>query len=233
MSVDINTIAQQISHDPKPLVLIDTCSLLDVVRVPIREENNATQIILGALKLLDLALQNKVYLAITSIVRAELESNLGEVRDEVLKLATRREKQVQHYVLCSKLAGLALQGADAFAIAALRDKLTDMVFGILAKSFEIKGDDACSGRAMKRVITNQAPASKGKNEAKDCDIIEHYLELAGLLRQSGFSKAMCFVTANSNDYGKPGEMRSPLDAQLKAWNIEYVNNFQWTVGLVS
>lgn len=232
MSHELMELAQAIVQNPKPLILIDTCSILDIIRVPIREELNAEQLIGGAQSLLENALGGKIYLAITSTVRIEYDTNLPEVQDGLKSLAEKREKQAKHYVLSTSLAGLPIAGAGPFAPDTLSGVLSQLAADIVSHTYEIEGSDACSGRAMGRVVGNQAPASKGKSEAKDCHIIEHFLELARSLRSLGFSEKIAFVTSNSNDYGKIGDLRPPLEDQFRVVDLHYVNNFRWALNLV-
>lgn len=77
-----------------------------------------------------------------------------------------------------------------------------------------------------------APAGRGKQEAKDCEIFEAFLDVGRTLRTRGFADSICFVTANSDDYGKPTEPKIPLEAELLGINARYVGSLTWALAVV-
>lgn len=82
-------------------------------------------------------------------------------------------------------------------------------------------------------VARQAPSDWGKSESKDCVIVEHYLKLAALLRQSRFTKAIIFITSNKKDYGSALILKPPLNIEFETQNILYCNNFRWAVNQAS
>src|SRR5438445_5757321 len=54
--------------------------------------------------------------------------------------------------------------------------------------------------AMRRVSAGVAPATKGRESATDCLIVETYLHVSRLLRAGGFDQAIVFVTTNTRDF---------------------------------
>jgi hypothetical protein len=229
MKVDIGGLIQNITANPKPVVLIDTCTLLDIVRIPIREEGKAEQIIKGAGELLNYAKQGDLYLSVTNTVQYEYNNNFNDVFSEAKTKAIKLEQQTKHYVLASSLAGVPITGAGPFDPDALLTALSNLANDILKTAFVIDNDDACGGRAYTRSMLGVAPASRGKPEHKDCNIIEHYLEIARRLKQSSFAEKIAFVTSNSNDFGSMPSPRNPLDQDFQAVNLLYGNNFKWAV----
>jgi hypothetical protein len=82
-------------------------------------------------------------------------------------------------------------------------------------------------QAGQRVIRGHPPASKGKQEYKDCEIFEHYLALARALRSSDFEPSLHFVSSNTNDYGSPGQLDATLDADLQSVRLTFVTDLSW------
>jgi hypothetical protein len=72
-----------------------------------------------------------------------------------------------------------------------------------------------------------APSSKGKPEYKDCHIVEHFLELARMLRSGGLTEKIVFVSSNTEDYGKGPDGRPPLDAEFRAVQLQFVTDIAW------
>src|SRR5471030_7143 len=161
MRFDIGVIAQKIIAAPKPVLLIDTCSLLDIVRIPTREDDKAEQIIKGAMGVLDRAKHGDLYLAIADTVHYEYHDNLETVLGEAKDMATKRERQAKHYVLASGLAGLPIAGPGPFVPEILLGILSQLATNIVNAAFVIDSDNMCNGRAYARSVQGRAPASKG------------------------------------------------------------------------
>jgi hypothetical protein len=66
----------------------------------------------------------------------------------------------------------------------LEQQLYNLSKMLLKTSLIVENDDNCKIKAMNRVSDDEAPAGSkhGKNEAKDCMIIEHYLCICRELR---------------------------------------------------
>jgi DNA-binding NarL/FixJ family response regulator len=62
-----------------------------------------------------------------------------------------------------------------------------------------EGQDVVS-RAWSRVAMARAPAAPGKQEMKDCVIVENYLEFTRQLRAHGSAQTVVFLSSNSEDY---------------------------------
>ena len=84
---------------------------------------------------------------------------------------------------------------------------------LLKASLLLPEDNDCLNRARRRSLDVRAPASHGKPSREDCEVVEHYLELSGLLKRGGFASKRVFVSSNSKDYRLAGH---DTDAELEA-----------------
>jgi len=222
---NIEAIVQHISENPAPVLLIDTCSLLDIIRVPHRANIHISHLE-GAKNLLRV----QHHLVVTKTVEIEYMHHLTptciELERYVLKFASNGERIIN-----------ALESMDLdyqFYISNIEkldlvQKLKSISDGILNKALIIEKDSQCIDKANTRTELYQAPARRNKSESKDCVIIEHYLKLAKLLQQNTFSKKIVFITSNSNDYGSAPNPKPPLDTEFVAQNVFYCNNFKWAL----
>jgi hypothetical protein len=234
MLLTLSEITNQINTNPAPLLLVDTCTFLDVIRVPYRE-NIQINMIDTTMTLISRAKLNppSLWLVSCDIVKAEWESNANEVCNE---LKMHISKYQQSGVRLGKILEKALPGITYYqpdlVTFSLEQHLYNLSKNLLEASLKIADDDDCLVRATKRVRMNQAPASKSKSEPKDCMIIEHYLALCQGLRNSGFSKKCIFVSSNVNDYGKPHNIHQPLDTQFNNLGIDFVTDLSWAMSMI-
>jgi hypothetical protein len=77
------------------------------------------------------------------------------------------------------------------------------------------------------------PASRAKQEFKDCEIFEEFLELASAIRRDGFEAPAVFVTPNSRDYGPPPDGHPRTASDLAALVAHYVANLSWARAVTS
>ncbi len=93
-----------------------------------------------------------------------------------------------------------------------------------------RGTD-CIGKARDRLWAGQPPASKSKQEFKDCEIFEEFLELVMSLRGHGFDKKTIFVTPNRHDYGDPPRGHDRIASDLEAVGAAYAANISWALAV--
>jgi hypothetical protein len=92
----------------------------------------------------------------------------------------------------------------------------------------VKARQALYRRAFHRISMNVRPARRGKDSAKDCLIVETYLETARVLRANDFQHDIVFLTTNPTDYeekGRPKILHPELLADFAAVNLAYQATF--------
>ena len=72
---DLTTI---VKNTPRPILLVDTCAFLDILRLPYRalSPEIAKTILADVLTICSMLYENKMYLAIPEIVKSEFQDNL-------------------------------------------------------------------------------------------------------------------------------------------------------------
>ena len=76
------------------------------------------------------------------------------------------------------------------------------------------------------------PASKAKQEFKDCEIFEEFLELMSLVRAQDDNAQAIFVTPNVNDYGPPPKGYTQVEEDLAPLNAQYCAHLSWARSLL-
>ena len=210
-----------ITGNPAPVVFLDSCILLDVVRAPLRNASSevrvACQILASAGKT-----PNTVHLLIGFPTPTEWTDHI----DEAVKDCT---IAVNSYNSLADICGyLALPGVATLPAAALGlpDLLRKLSENLLAAAIRLDHDAEALARAIDRVVAVHLPARKGGKGAKDAVILEHALEAARQLRAAGFAGTCVFASSNTSDFASPKStaLHPLLDADFTPVNLLYATS---------
>ena len=219
MPDSLERLARNILANRAPVLLLDTCAIIDIIRSPIRATKGD---LLGAAHRLLAhaeASPRRLWIVVNEQVAHEWRDNASNVAGEVRAEISRTETAARGLLASAReiapgqrMSDFSLGGLDLENLLLARGK------SLLDSASTIADDDICRQRAEGRMRKRLAPSSY-----KDCHIIEHFLELGGRLRKVGFSDPVIFVSSNTNDYGKsPGD--PPLDDEFRAVNCQFVTN---------
>lgn len=231
MKGSISDILKMVIDNPKPIIFIDTCALLDIVRAPIREDIPAENISTS----IDLYNSKNIWLIASEIVTTEWNENVVEVERTTLNTIKNLHKNLLIFKNSVKNSPTPSKWNYNYEITSfdIEKVLKQVSSKLKGKLNTIKIDADCTHKAGMRVIKGLAPSNKGKSEFKDCAIIEHYLELALRLKANSFKNKLIFVTSNKNDYGTPYDIKEPLKTEFSDNKIHYVNNFMEAIKSIS
>jgi hypothetical protein len=190
-----------ITGAPAPVVFLDSCVLLDIVRAPLR--NAASEVRVGNQFLASVRkVPATVYLVVGSPTPTEWNDHIDEaVRDCTTALNS-----------CNAVADvcghLAVPGVATLPPAALGlpDMLRQLSADLLAAAICLDHDGGALGRAVDRVVASLLPARKSGRGAKDAVILEHALETTRQLRAVGFAGPCVFASSNTSDFAAPTSM---------------------------
>jgi hypothetical protein len=218
--------AAQLSADDRPVLFLDTCVIVDIIRTTIR--CMGTHYVQRAIDLHGMltSVPPGCALVVASVVPAEWGSHAPRTRDEVRNQLARIQDQAQHFHAACGALGVGLAyGLPAYPAANLHDRLFDLSREILDRGVVLEPDGGCATRAIGRVVAKLAPSRQG-GEMKDCVIAEECLELARQLRSNGFARKCVFCTSNTNGYGNPDPA---LAADFLAVNLTFTTNLPWAL----
>lgn len=230
----IETLSREILASPAPLLLLDTCSVLDIIRTA-GDTRCRAGFIAGASEMIRMASKSPpgLWIVAAELVLSEWNDNCERVELDTRKRIIELDQNVKALTeVLNYLGSVPPEGASNFSEYAIESRLKGVAVNLLGVATVLQGDDGCSVLANRRAIMGWAPASRGKNASKDCMIIEHYISLCRELREAGFCSKCVFVSSNVNDYGKGGRPLSPLDENFRAVGIEYVTDLAWAGRIV-
>jgi hypothetical protein len=221
--------AVQLRADDRPVLFLDTCILLDVIRATYRCLAACVE---KAAELHGLLTSSppRGTLVVASMIPTEWADNAASIRDEVRAHLGKMQDQARHFHDACAILGITLSfGRPLYPGAGLADRLYDLSRLLLSSAVCLDADPGCTSRGVARVVTKTALSKQG-GEVKDCVIVEECLELTRQLRASGFGRKCVFCTSNLADYGGPGGGLHPtLAADFAAVSLNFTTNLPWAV----
>src|ERR1039457_1412502 len=227
-------LAAAIIAQPCPLLFLDTAAILDILRVPFRIELQV-DIVDSAASIVDdvLADPRRIWLVTTANVMHEFAGRRDEVSEE---LSGRMRELNQWIAQVSNVAKIAFPewrtGSFGWPELKLEQRILGIMDRLVGSMFIFQGTDACGKKAGDRVRAAIPPSSRAKQEFKDCEIFEEFLELLSAIRGQGFEQPAVFVTPNNKDYGPPPDGHPQIASELAALRAQYAANLSWARALV-
>jgi hypothetical protein len=184
-----------IQAHPVPVVFLDTCVLLDIIRAPLR---NAASAVEAAAELLTGTQHGppSVHLVIGCPTPKEWSDHV----DEVVTDCTTAVNSVN--AVSEAWGFLGMAGIPSLPAAAmiLPNRLRDLSKVLRDAAILLDKDADALSRAIDRVINVMRPMRKEGKGAKDAVIVEHAIGLTSALRVAGFAQRCVFVSSNTNDF---------------------------------
>lgn len=199
-----NFIGTIFSHDPKNILIWDTCSLLDILRLPYRNGDINTFKILNEIN--ELVQQGEIY----SICSA-LTINEWDEHQEVIKNDTQvsLEKTSIYHRNCIDITNEIY--TSVYESVPLYDKNLVNTFELIADQIIEKtiflDTESVANDALQRIALKRPPGSK-KQEFKDCTIWETSISVAKLVAVLGVPNRTIFYTVNTADFAD--KSREPI-----------------------
>ncbi|MEA5618537.1 PIN domain-containing protein [Cronbergia sp. UHCC 0137] len=234
MFISSTELSEIIISAPAPVLFLDTCIILDIIRSPFRD-NISTNEISASLELISKAQLNNhsVWLVTNEIVYTEWKQNIETVKieltEEIKRAELKREKMVN---AANIIFNYNHDFGQIIKTLNLPEHLGNLSKSLLDKCEKIAIDDSHYVEAMKRINKCDAPAQRGKDSAKDCQIFAAFLDIGKQLRNKNFQKNIYFITTNYQDYGKPNAPKLPLEQELISINAKYLNKLEWGLAII-
>jgi len=215
----------------QPVLCVDTCSVLDVLRDPSRETSLPHDAVAAMAMLRAMESGPRLISVIADQVRVELGNHLADVEAEAHRgLQKLRAHVARIDGLVSAFGSPVATNLSSWAnhVASAKDVVQRWVQASVAAT---QSSDV-PGRAFSRVMHARAPARKGKDSLQDCVVLETYIETVGELRRAGLATQIVFLSSNTSDYSESQTRRSALNpglvAEFAALNLQYATGHGMT-----
>jgi hypothetical protein len=219
-----------IQAHPAPVVFLDSCVLLDIIRAPLR---NAASSVQAASELLTGA--QRVPPTVYAVIGCPTPT---EWNDHVAEAVTDCTTAISSVNAVSEAwSVLGMGGIPLLPVAAmpLPDRLKDLSENLRNAAILLDKDPDALSRALDRLIAAKKPVRKGGQGAKDAVIVEHAIGLTMALRAAGFGQLSIFVSSNTNDFAisKTTALHPDLTSAFAApTNLHYAASIATAVALL-
>ncbi|MBO2953938.1 hypothetical protein J4756_08235 [Burkholderia pseudomallei] len=209
-----------------PVLCVDTCTVLDVVRDITRESVTPSDVNAGLALLAMAEAGSGLIVLMAEQVVLEIAGNVANVEQEAqssLKKFLAQAQRIHDVAGAYGVQGhLRVHHLDGHVS---RARLVLDRWRRVAQV--VPHNDGVSNRAFRRVNEPRTPARRGKESMKDCVIVEAYIEVASQLRAAGMTKAMVFASSNTKEYFAPNtrHLQGDIAADLASVGIEYAPNW--------
>jgi len=227
--IDAAEAVRRITATGAPVLCLDTCALLDLMRDPTRDKFGGGHAAAG-LALLARAEMTPptLSLIIAEQVGTELADHMDRIQTESEQVLRRLDATMNR--ACDVLAAYGLVPSPA------GPNLSSLNFPIAARAIverfirvahTVQEEESFLTRAWARVRAGTAPAARGKQSIKDCVVVETYLHVARALRSGGFAGKILFLTTNTADYaeGARPQLHSGLVADFTGPQLTFATDF--------
>lgn len=234
--LDRSDVCADLLAAPVPVLPLDTASIADVVRQPMRARVPVQAISACAtLSRKATAMPRQVcVIAAEPVVDEWLrvrDSEQGRAEDAVSELE--RSLRAWRAAFEQVFPVVAPDSAVDRRLFSFVPQLTRLAQELIESALVLRLDVDSVMRARNRSKALLAPASKGKRETEDCVIIEQYFAFCREARAIGFRERIVFVTSNTTDYGEPAQPKPPLDAEFRAVGLTLAHNLAHALALIT
>jgi hypothetical protein len=214
---------------PVPALYVDTCAVLDIVRLPMRARAPIRELT-GLRNILDAVRGGRASLHMSDLIPAEFGRHHADVMEEVQRhlRRIRDESAVVHDCADHLALGEIDWNVDPIALTELLSEHAREVLGaatVLATTDQDKLD------AMERQVASLRPGRRGKDCIGDCMITTSMLRAA----RSQPARTI-FLSSNVRDYSddeKSSRIHGDLKLVFEELNITFATNWEWAARLVS
>ena len=185
-----------------PVLFLDTCSILDVIRAPSRGMNGCVE---AALELYEMATDSPIrcMLIAGSFVPAEWQDHdQGELADLITHLEKMEEAAGHFHGLCGHLGVTFGFGVPQYVRSGIAERLHDLSRKLRDSALILDQHTDVVQRAYNRVAVTKRRQSRKGGQLKDCTIFEEYLEVCRLLGAGGFVERILTVVQTCRLHGK-------------------------------
>lgn len=206
-----------------PVLCIDTCSLLDIMRDPTRDTARPLDR-QAAIDLVTIAEANALSCLMAEQVNTEFVAHDKSVQDEADNNLQNIRRQLERMNQISAVLGSpGVVDLTHFDDHVARTRA--VVERWLARLEIVRPSISVPAKAFARVNAGLAPAKRGKESSKDCLVYETYLEVAAELRRVGLVKPIVFLSSNTQEYlAENRTLKSDIARDFNPLNIIYASN---------
>lgn len=218
------TVVARLNRSRVPILFVDTCALLDIVRAPCR---GRTKELLSAQRLEAALKAKRAALCAAEITLDEWNRNIGAVVDEVEAAERKANETVNAFVLAARLVGNPTASRADLSQLHVPAKLREWSERMLGHASLVTPTRAVQSATWERQANNLAPSKRGKDSHGDCTIVETLLAVGG--ERTPTAGRLVFLTSNTKDFANNGTLHSDLEPEFKRVNATATFHWEWAL----
>ena len=184
-----------------PIVCLDTCSILDILRDPTRKDVRIHEQEASLELLREAESRQQLNAIVTDLVLTEFRENVQRVQEESENRIAGLRDQVAKLDELATLHGSPGE-ADSRHWVDHAVRCRNAAERWLKASTVVSRSEQIELAALRRSTQARAPAGRGKDAIQDCIILETYLKFVRELREDGLTARVVFVSSNIKDYAE-------------------------------
>lgn len=225
LQMSISDAINRILSAPAPILMFDTCGLLDVMRFP-RAGFISHNSIMNASRLMQES--SRVHIVVTETVLKEYKKLIDDEQKQTkntLMLIDRQHeslyKAMQH--LPDALVNPYPSSQPVFVGAEdVANRIRMLIEGVLSKAISLALDKSILESVTLRQAQNKLPARNGKGHP-DCAIIESYFALVKGVRRNNIPARAWFISSNKSDFcGYGNKIHEDLKGDFDVLKLEFL-----------
>lgn len=190
-----------------PILFMDTCSILDVMRDPTRDAMRKHDRE-AALQVIEAAENGNLEIVLAAQVIVEFNGHDEAVQADATNALQRVIAQLDQANALSGVYGRH-KALDLSHLADLTQRSRAVVERLLNIGSVINAHSEIAARAFARSNIARAPARRGKDSTKDCFVFESYLQIGRDLRGTGHQGGIVFASSNTQEYQTESRLVKP------------------------
>ena len=224
MSISLSC-CEKIASEDLPILCLDTCSILDILRDPTRREQRVHEHQSSLALLEEAETNNNLCVLIADQVYEEFSCHVDEIQheaEEALKKFMRQMERVDSLVNLHGSSGRVLASHWNDHVQRSRNVANRWI----DVSLRIEQSDDIMSKAALRSSQAITPARKGKDSIKDCIVLETYYDCVRCLREIGLTSFVVFCSSNTRDYTDMGSsaIRQDIENEFDGLGLRYAPN---------
>lgn len=212
-----------------PVLFVDTCALLEVVRFAERERTSLAADLAAASRVLAAQTAGTAGLVMVTseIVQTEWQDNQRSVLTQVETHVQRVDEDALRVIACATSLGqtIAPPQLPALRVPAALHAFAERMLGA---ALELPHTTEIGMAAFKRELAGKGPAKKGSKKClKDCIVTETLLDFARSVPKTGRGP-LVFLTYNHRDFASGGQKpHADLAGDFAQLGIDLAFNWSW------
>ena len=215
-----------INEKKMPAIFWDTCSLMDIIRIPFPSRKNHPDTDLRIIEIKNFIIRGEVLSLASSMTIKEFNDNMPNEIDSFKRDLAKLNIEVNKYIgfINKSNPGILLSSLD-LPNYKLETYYCDIARSIIDNTVFISDEQSFKDKAHSRVVDKITPA-KVKGEYKDCCIWETCIQTKQAINDK--TKSWIFNSANYRDYSSHNDntvFENDLIADCTLNNIKYAKDF--------